>query len=68
MIQCINTNIARQRFTLLNNGILNAKFTKSKVLYTHIVLLSKSTVILQAIYGGVKQYEFCLYTTGSLKI
>lgn len=48
MIQCINTKIIRQIFTLLNNGILNFKFTKSQILYAHIALLSKSAVILQA--------------------
>lgn len=65
----INTKINRQIFTLLNNGILNFKFLiKTEIVYTYIVLLSKGAVILQAIYGGLKKYEFCLCTARPLKI
>jgi len=34
MIQSITTTMVRDRFTLLNNGIFNFKFTRSEKVYT----------------------------------
>lgn len=64
MIQSTTTKMVRHRFTLLNNGICNFRFTKPEKLYTQTELLSESAIILQAIYGGLKNTNSVFVSLG----